>query len=338
MAKQVQLYDQMTKAAILTMEIPQSWESWSNVNWSMQDGASVSYEIKIWNPQGQEQFWLKPSRTFNEMSTPFFGTMSNSVPMMPPLQFFSSFILPDYQRQFPGLKILSSEDVQMSAQEQQQFNQKTAMLRQVNPYCECLNQTANVIAEYNLNGQIVNELLAITADGMVSANPFAGRMGSWSTYMATYRNAKRPKPEMVKEFNALAGTIRRNQEWEKVTGDFISQSQKSRDDFIRRSQESQSRHNSEMARMQQETFDYINNSRRQTFENQQRSSERTSHMWSETLRGVRTVYDPYYNRQVEINDKFNHTWMNNYGQIIQTDSHLYNPNSDSSLSGNWNEV
>ena len=68
--------------------------------------------------------------------------------------------------------------------------------------------------------------------------------------------------------------------------------------------------------------------------------DQISRGWSEAIRGVDTVADPFdSSRQVEISSANDHSWMNAHGEIINTNSTLFNPNQEAGFnSQEWRQV
>lgn len=57
------------------------------------------------------------------------------------------------------------------------------------------------------------------------------------------------------------------------------------------------------------------------------------------IHGTREVTNPYDGSSWTVDDGYNHTYMNTWGETIQTDDHFYNPNMDSNVNNqSWESV
>jgi hypothetical protein len=56
----------------------------------------------------------------------------------------------------------------------------------------------------------------------------------------------------------------------------------------------------------------------------------------QNVRGVQTFRDPTTGRTTELNNQYDHAWLNGSNEYIISDDPNFNPNGQ--LSGNWNQL
>ncbi len=94
-----------------------------------------------------------------------------------------------------------------------------------------------------------------------------------------------------------------------------------------------------IARMNNETAEYIRKSRLDTYNNNLASRDRVNRYIEENIKQINTVSDPYTGTRVGVSNEYNHTWFNSNGDYIQSESSLYNPNQDKTMNNvEWRKV
>ena len=343
--KTVAVNDYSNNMVALTIDVPDHWESASSVNWYFQGAIGINLEIKVFDPNGPDRFWLRPSQKFDNVALPFMGQSPGSVPIMNGSQAIQNFVLPEYQRQYPGLRLTSVENIPISPARKAELEQTCLMMKMVNPNMNFLCDSATAFFEYTQNGMDISEAVNATCEGIDSQDPFTGgRFSNWTLTINSYRSRRKKSKDMSHEANALSGSIRLNPQWQRLRDDTINQSQ--RQQSQQQSQQaqhnnnmwkSQMEHQQKMFKMQQDTFNDINKTRQETFQNTQDSMSNINKNWTDVLRGKREVYDPYNNRYMDVDNNYHYTWMNEYGNVIQTDKSYYDPNREGDY-GNWRQV
>lgn len=344
--KTIPVNDYANKMVALTIDVPDHWESASSINWYCQGTIGVNIEIKVFAPNGPDMFWLRPPQKFESALIPFIGLTPGSVPLMDASSAIHNFIVPEYQRQYTGLRLVAIENMPVPQARRPELEQSEMMLKMVNPNARLVYDSATAFFEYNQKGMAISESVSAVCEGIESQDLFTGGgFANWTLAISSYKSNRKTNREMISEADALLATLKLNPQWQKYRDDIINQSQ--RQHSAAQSQQanhnndmwkSQMEHQNRMFKMQQDTFNETNRSMQNTFNQTRKSMSDVSGTWTDTLRGYREVYDPYNNRHVDVNNNYNYTWMDKYGNIIQTDKSYYDPNRDEGGYGDWRQV
>ncbi|MBQ7503311.1 hypothetical protein IJT93_11515 [bacterium] len=99
-------------------------------------------------------------------------------------------------------------------------------------------------------------------------------------------------------------------------------------------------HMSNVNKIIQDKNNHINNIQNQINQSTAATQDRVRQGWHEVITEKTDVANPYDpSSTVQTDNNYNNAWVNSNGQVINTDSNLFNPNSDPNLNGtDWTQV
>ena len=99
-------------------------------------------------------------------------------------------------------------------------------------------------------------------------------------------------------------------------------------------------HYDRMNQIVQDKNNYISNVQNEMNQNNAATQDRVRQGWHEAITGRTDVANPMNpGTAVTTDNNYNRAWTNSQGQVINTDSELYNPNSDQDLNGvEWTQI
>ncbi|MDO5297386.1 MAG: hypothetical protein Q4F00_12310 [bacterium] len=101
-----------------------------------------------------------------------------------------------------------------------------------------------------------------------------------------------------------------------------------------------SEHHDRMRQIIREKDEYIDNIRREVNRNTSESMDRVRQGWHEVITGKQDKVNPYCpSTTVQTDNNYSYAWTNRYGEVINTDSVLFNPNEYRDLNDvEWTQI
>lgn len=340
-----QVIDHQHKGMVVTaFEYPAEWQAQSNVVWDFQQrSVPVIGYARTFNPRGTEALEFLPAESFF-WTEPDYGLYQQGqniegqvfLQPMPAANVMTNWVVPKYRGNRPGLRIASVSPVQQLAR-RIGLNVPGLMSDDV-----CAK------VEYSENGRLFEEEFY----GMQTLQrvPYHGPQGTtfqinWGfVRLFSFRAEKGALDAHRETFWRVAGSVKSNPRWEQLCAQIMQQIQ------IQFNQLLQIGYSQiEAAGQLSRTISANNDAMLHSFEQQRqvaqqsdaarRAAERsnvTEHSpndgFSDYMRGVETVDDPYYGQsQQDYNAQYH--WTDGFGNYQHSNDPFFNPNVGSTQ--NW---
>ena len=348
--KTVHAYDpQMNNMEMITMEQKPGWALLAGTQWT---GNSYTTTVRGVNDDLNASFINDGARSYHQSPLAKSGTFDgNNI-------YLDLMSAPDYldyvfHRQFPNLKnakrtLLKTTDQYSEAERQQLEQLRQLVHNSVVQFTRqsALASTANVIkttaefaaAEYkwvNNGDTIVHGMqVVLTATYTNYYDAYSGRTTTaiaWQQYsLRTITFPAKNEKKVEDDVKQMLPTLKFNDTYIAMLNNKVQQGIQRSQSEVRRIQgemaQSAIRHQQEMARMIQETNEYIAKKQRETMENRQAMMEKVNRDWRDAIVGV--------NRYVGVDGKAvivpvsagSKVWQSaDGGTIYSSDSYLFNP-------------
>ncbi|MDO5296084.1 MAG: hypothetical protein Q4F00_05480 [bacterium] len=123
-------------------------------------------------------------------------------------------------------------------------------------------------------------------------------------------------PQARKAVLNIMATRRENPQWVQFCSQYAAMRNKM-----------SSGHNDRMRQIIKEKDDYIDNIRREVNRSTSASMDRVRQGWHEVITEKKDIVNPYRpSTTVQTDNNYHYAWTNRYGEVINTDSVLFNPN------------
>ena len=187
----------------------------------------------------------------------------------------------------------------------------------------CLGLGINV--EFTKDGQVF-EGIQIYSLGFTSTDSEMGREVDWMLLSDIAVFAPKGKLQsQLKNLVAIAGSLRMTPEFQQSISRTLS---KMNQDDIRTA--------NKISQINRQTNDYIRRTNQQSWENRQQANDRSHQNYINSIREVDVYSQGGY--EYELPSHYNYVYGDGSGNFIMTNDALYQPNSDLSLSGSWDQV
>lgn len=319
-------------------EHPADWQARSHVAWSFEHPSLpvISYAAAF-NPAGLEAveffpvemfFWVEPSYGFYQPGQIVQGQAA--LPPMPAADALARWVIPRYRGQRPGLRIAGIDRVPPLGP-RIGFNPPGGSGEDV---CARL--------EYPENGRTVEEELYGVK---ISVNvPYYGPQGAmmqtnWGfARLFSFRAEKGALDGRRELFWRIAGSARANPLWEQLYGQILQKLKAEFDQYL------QAGYSQIQAAAQLSRSISANNDAMLSLFAQQRqaawqsdaarrdsSGSSSTDAFSDSIRGVETVADPYYGESKQ-DSNYQYHWTDGFGSYRHSNDPFFNPNIGSNQS------
>lgn len=318
-------------------EYPEGWQARSDVQWNLQH---VSFPLltyaRAFNPAGAELFsvlplesfcWLQPDYGMYRQGQNLLG--QTYMPPMSAVDALARYVVPKHRSRREGLTMLGAQPAPGLAQELGVNTQDMA------------TEGARVRVAYTENGHAVEEeFLGVHAHQSV---PYHGPRGlttqiNWGFLRLYAFRAERGRLDEQSEiFWRIARSLRLNPRWEQLYAQVMQRLQAQFNQYIQAGYD-QIAAAGQMSR----AISAANDAWLQSFEQQRQAASYSSSSasssrspndgFSEYIRGVETVDDPYYG-QSQQDYNYRYHWTDGFGNYQHSSDAFFNPNIGSSQ--NW---
>lgn len=313
-------------------EYPTGWQVRSEVVWKFENMSfpMIAY-AQAYDPAGGEMFeflpqesfaWVVPDYGYGRPGQPSMG--QTLMPPMPAVEALTRWIVPKYRSNRPGLQITAAGQV---AQLAQRINLDVKGMPA---------EEAAVRLEYSENGKLFEE--EIYGVKVTQDVPYYGPMGAmtqtnWGFLrLFAFRAGKGQLDSYRERFWHMAASLRANPLWEQLYNQVLQQLQVQFNNYI------QMGYNQIQAAGQLSRAISANNDAwLRSFEQQRQAAARSSHSsssgsgrssnekFSDYIRGVETVHDPYYGESQQ-DANYQYHWTDSSGNYQHSDDPFFNPN------------
>lgn len=321
-ANQFTLIDQGTRMAVETYSLPAGWQGTGRV--LRFPGKPITWQSVFVNRQAG-------SAGFNNftMSAQGLGPVRNSPILQNNTLAFE--LLKDLQSflNMQNVKVTSSEFIPNDTPDNRQVIQM--MKQNTSPLIQCSFQPVKYHVTFSLtcNGQpykaeVVCSLLLVERN--------AGRVMMHDVINQSSSGLAAPASRMEQDSKAFAQIVNSCKKHDQ----FFQYGWNYNNQVNQQVAEQQSR----MSQIIQDKNNYINNIQSQMNQSASATQDRVRQGWHEVITERTDMTNPYDpSSTVETNNNYNNAWVNSNGQVIDTDSNLFNPNSDPNLNGtDWTQI
>ena len=172
-------------------------------------------------------------------------------------------------------------------------------------------------------GQPVEEW--ISAAIVVRSIPTGGRGAAydWHAVMVTFYRAPKGKLDSNdKLFKLIASTIHPEPEWQKMSNGVVAT-------LYQTKQQELAKQSAMLAAFRQHVADTING----VVANSEAGANHAAYGESQIIRSVQTFRDPTSGATFELNNLYDHAWLNGSNEYVMSDDPNFNPNGN--LTGDW---
>jgi hypothetical protein len=311
------------------MLIPVEWNYEGGIQWVLDNpGMPAVSQIRVWNPNGTEQFQVFPNQAFfwtdNEGTLQLFPVGSkyfgNEVrPPLNPLQALGQVVIPAFRAGVQDLKIVKEEEItnlvlpeEMSSQSPLQTSTKAGKVR----------------IEYSENGRVYEDEIYCTVEA--TYYPLQSTFGSYTNimwgvnYIGSFRAEKGELDANARIFQAVSDSVTLNLNWFNKYVQVI--------ESLIRMQIQQIQNIGQLGSIIAQTGEEIRQENLDLYNHREAMNDRVSQQFTEYVRGVDTYYNPLEGKNVELPTGYDNAWVNNLGEYILAENPSYNPN----IGGNQN--
>lgn len=318
---QYQIYDQQARMPVATLQVPRGWQATSQVKWGQFGYSLCIYEALFSDPNSGVAVSFSSG-----LACPRNGSNRNSELLNNPRKYGDLFIgdIKKYAHLNGPVKLVSADLVSPSASTKQFATQLQSQGG------SCLAKQLVVKYDFQKNNQPWGAML--TVDVILQEVSFAygpTNHTEWLLNLASYVYPKSNAESVIKLGKQIIASGIPNPQWQQylanVTTGTVSQ------------QNSQFQSQQQAVRQnQQDISDMLSDS----YQQRSASQDRVSQGWSEAIRGESSHSNPYDSSStVTTSNSYNHGWANSNGDVINTDSSNFNPNTASDYNGTeWTQI
>ncbi len=313
---------------------PPVWEARSDVMWNYQDmSLPVKAYAQLYNPQGLEGveflpndmfFWMAEGRMLYQQGQNVMG--QTFMPPMGCVDALTKWVVPKFRGKAPGLRVTRGGNAPIRSH----FGPASQMPQ---------GEEGCVTIEYLLNGRLVEE--EIYGIRGLQEIPFYGPQGqmvqvNWGfPSLFSFRAEKGQLDANRALFWQLAATLRRNPAWDQLLNNILQQLQRQFEYYTQlgysqiqaagQLSHAISANNDAMLAgfAHQRKAAHISNQAHRRAENFS-SGRTTNDDFSDRMRGVETVHDPYWGQSQQDSDYLYH-WTDGQGNYQHSDDPFFNP-------------
>lgn len=328
----------------MSLLAPADWRLEGGVVWNPQYRCYsdlISTKARLVSPDGRYAFEFFPAYAVQWWDDPMSRNMQaqavaqggQGCPVAPPFdstQFVQQALIPGFRS---GARVVDAQpnaEVARAAYEKM-MSKEGAVVRQNQMQVD--TDAARVRIAYDSQGTPTEEWIVATTFRTVMSTfsasaAFQGQTANSAaryTYTESVFGFRAPKGELDRNerlFSTIIASMRVNPAWDHAVRQTIAQINKIKADGARRNL-AQMR---ESSRKMFDTFNEINEMRRDSWRKQQESSDYLAKKWSQTMRGVNEYSDPDAGASWEIDNSYEHVWKTPLDEFVLTNDPNFNPN------------
>jgi hypothetical protein len=318
----VQVMDPKAGMPIFVISLPQGWTHGFDSTWDRRASPFVNFRFSARSPDGIEAYTILPAQ---ETKT-----------AVSPSRFGRSFIEQN-KKNNPRVaalnyRIVEAKDYPVSAQEQAQAAQRNMRLAK-----------GGIRSEYTENGVAKTEMMSIQV--------LSGGSGIGSAHLVTMEaiSGRRGDDTLARKMIAITNSRRMNPQWEQryaaMTQQYLAENSRDIQASLANQQaqwktlQAQQQAQGEAMRQQMDARikeqDAARAAIRERSETWDAARGRVSERQTDAIAGRDNRENPYDGTQFKSDVNTEHVWVNKDNKAIGANDSTYNPNYDSSRSGDW---
>lgn len=301
--KTVTMNDSNLNVPFAMIQIPETWTASSDIRWINSD-PYVIYKVFASDMSNTESFaFYSYMKTENYIS---------------PESFFNQFVFPSLSQEMQNIQILNKE-TEISPQLEQEIASTENSLKRlgIKPVQKGSYEALRIFSSGIKNGVKATTLSRIAILKTPEIPIIQGTLKEYLIYYSSLTLKETDNNHLNVVFDKILASLKSSPQWEAAKSNIIAQK-------VNSSVNAQTR----AANQFSQTMSQITEEQLQMFYETSSVQDRVTELHSEHIRDVDNLTNPFDQSQFEADSFYNKTWVNQSGDMIQTDSEFYNPNTD----------
>ena len=308
---------------VVQFSIPKHWKPEGQVYWNLSDPLNcATWEVNFSDGRNDMNFNIYSSLTSH------FSCQRNMISLLEPVQFATTLCRNFFQRnQCYNIQL---QKATYTPDENEGFQNKKRQMAMV------------LMNEFNMNRYTFDAIYYLSAQGrgyrhevsaVVEITDARTMFSQYTIVTIMGITALTCPPDRESTVAAMAVPVlssrKVNSKWEESVSRFASSTHRRQIGAARQNYQTVTQTQNEIHQMQQDCI-----------QKHSQMMDRVNAGWSEAIRGVRRVENPYHSgSKVEVSNRYDHAWLNRNNEVIYSNDATYDPNRDDAVnSSEWNEL
>ena len=317
-----------TKA--FSLLIPSDWQFEGSVNWVLDNPMMPgTANIRVWNPNGTEEFNVFPNQAFfwtdnpliqqtNPPGSTYFGALVHSP--LGPIEALKEITLPTFRSNVENLKVVSEEELpELDQLFQTGTDPATGISSSANG--------GKIRVEYSLNGLIMEEeMYCVIQSVKIPQQSIYGTTTSnnwYMTYLASFRAEKGKLDSESKTFQTIAFSTLIDKSWLNKYNQLVS--------YLIQNQIKIIQSVGQLSNMLSQMSDQMSDENLKDWEQRQSVNDEIVKNFCNQILEIQPYTNPFDGTTVDLPSGYSSVWTNNLGEVVLGESPSFNPNIGSNL-------
>jgi hypothetical protein len=312
--------------------IPSDWQFEGSINWVLDNpGMPATANIRVWNPQGTEEFDVFPNQAFfwtdnaliqqtNPPGSTYFGALVRSP--LDPIDALKEIALPLFRGNVENLNVVSEQEV---PEMDQLFQTGTDPTTGISSSAD----SAKIRVEYSLNGVMMeDEMYCVIQSLKIPQQSIYGTTtnNNWyMTYLASFRAEKGKLDSESKVFQTIAFSTKTDKNWLNKYNQLVY--------YLIQNQIHQIQSIGQLSNMLSQMSNEISDQNLKDWEQRQNVNDQLVKDFCNQILEIQPYNNPIDGSTVDLPSGYTSVWTNSLGEYVLGESPSFNPNIGSNM--NW---